>query len=488
MSKSKDYVEINIDFKKIFNIEKLDFEKFLPWIVVITALIINIVYFSVNTGVWWDEAEYLGFVNHLLSGNAYSMWEGRAIFYPLVLSIFGFINSSESFLRFGLLVISCLTGLFSFLVLKKLFNKEVGFVASMLFVTNGLFNFFSIRFLTGIPSLLFTLVGLFFFLKQPNLKNRLLTGSFIGFAIATRFTAIFIVPAMIIYDFLDKKKLIDYLWVPALFIGFVPSMIFDMTRGLSPLNTLSTFFVQSTAERDWGHNLGQWYYYLFNSPNIIGYLSIIFLIVGLVLVFSRLGNKKFQKELLLIGVYIVLHFISYSFMTELKETRYMLPILPFVFSIVGMGIISVSKLVSGFFKKNKKIISQVSSLIILLVISFYSLNLGNLMIFNSNTSYEELGFAGTLLNNYISPNDVIMTNAGPFVSYYTGKEVVGFPATMDDLYSEFDNNTNLNSIIISLYETTPSYLNDFVNNTRFSLLSAYTRNDYTIVIVLGYNR
>jgi hypothetical protein len=66
---------------------------------------LNIYYVNTNKAVWWDEAAYLSFKNYVLDGTPHSLWEGRAIIFPLILSLFGALNSQESFLRICLMII-----------------------------------------------------------------------------------------------------------------------------------------------------------------------------------------------------------------------------------------------------------------------------------------------------------------------------------------------------------------------------------------------
>jgi len=486
IKKKKDYLEL--DFGK-----SLSTTKILAGVLVILTLGFNLLNFSTNTGVWWDEAEYLSFVNHIVDSAPYSMWEGRAIFYPLMLSLFAFINNSETMLRIGLLLINALTVLFSFLVLKKLFNEKIAFIATLFFLTNDLFRFFSLRFLTSIPSMMFILIGLYFYLKNDT-KSKLISGVLFGFATATRFTSIIIVPALIIYEIWNKNKDIkSYAWIPAILLGFLPTMIFDVVQGEAPWNTLVTFFTQSTMARDWGANLGQWYFYLTNLPTIAGindlFLLILWIILFFIGFFSLIFRLKKKKEIIIILLFSLFHLLAYSFMTPLKEHRYIIPILPFIYAIISIGIINVSKSIAGQISKawKYKHLELIITGLITALFVLTTIPLANNMITSSSNSYQELGMAGALLKT-IPSNQIIMTNAGPHVSYYSEKEVTGFPANMTDLINELNNNANINYLVISFYETTPAYTNDFINNSYFGLIKQYVRGNSTYLVILQYLR
>lgn len=486
VSKKKKYYEIDLSINK---------SGFIGLILAIFALVLNLVYFSANSGLWWDEAEYLGFVNHIVKGSPYSLWEGRAIFYPLMLSVLGFINSSEAFLRVGLIIFSCVTVYFTFQVLNHLFKEKVAILATLLFISNGLFNFFSIRFLTGIPSLMFTMIGLHFFFKK-SYKDKFLSGLFFGCAIATRFTSVFIIPALFVHELLSKREVKSFIWVPALLIGFVPTMLFDLFSGELPWTTLITFLTQSTAERTWGRNLGEWYYYLYNSPSIISVTQpllliawIVLFLLGLIVFFSWLKTSK-RNKIILVSIFVILYFLSYSFLTPLKEDRYMIPILPFIFSIFVLGIVSVSNTIGKFFRKLIKVKNinyfLVIGFVILLVLN--SLSLGRSMILSSADTFSELRYAGESIKANTPSTDKVMTNAGPHLAYHAERGVVGFPATYEELNNTLKSNPDINILVFSFYETVPDYLTDFYNNTNFFILEEYTRGDASIVITLGYLR
>ncbi|MBN1923535.1 MAG: glycosyltransferase family 39 protein [Nanoarchaeota archaeon] len=480
ITKKKKYYELDLNLSKA---------QIITLILAAMSLLINLFYFSANTGVWWDEAEYLSFVNHIVKGSGYSMWEGRAILYPLILSVFGFISTSGFFLRIILVLISCATVVLTFLVINALFKEKIAIIATLLFLTNNLFNFFSIRFLTGIPSLLFILLGVFFFLKN-NTRNRLYAGLFIGVAVAMRFTSVFIIPALILHDLLSKSDIKKYVWIPAILLGFVPTGVFDLINGNLPWTTLYTFFTQSTMQREWGMNLGDWTYYLTSSPHIMGVFTVIFFIIGGIVLLSKL-KSNLNKNILFISCFIILHLLSYSFLTPLKEERYMIPALPFIFSIAAAGIVSISATISKSLKKTIKTphLKSIINGIFILIIAYGSLSSGYTMINQLGSSYSALGEAGNYLKTITANDEIIITNAGPHTAYYTERKVAGFPDNMSALYELLDSNPKINFLFFSFYETLPNYMQEFVNNTRFNVVSSYASPDNApIVVVLKYLR
>ena len=118
-----------------------------------------------------------------------------------------------------------------------------------------------------------------------------------------------------------KFDIKNYTWIPALILGFVPTMIFDITKGNLPWTTIITFLTESTKQRTWGHNLGEWYYYIFNSPAVLGLVKpglfllwLLFFIIGIIFVISEIKGSK-KNKILLITIFSILHVIAYSFLT-----------------------------------------------------------------------------------------------------------------------------------------------------------------------------
>ncbi|VVB76032.1 Dolichyl-phosphate-mannose-protein mannosyltransferase [Candidatus Tiddalikarchaeum anstoanum] len=464
IAKKKDYYEID------FNIDKL---KALPAVLIILTFLLNIYFFSANKGIWWDEAEYLSFVNHLVKGSPYALWEGRAIFYPLMLSIFGFINSSETFLRVGLVIIICLTIFFTYVSLQKLLNTKLAFLATLLLVSSWMYNFLSIRFLTEIPSLLFQMISLYFFFKDDK-KSRVLSGLFLGLGIATRFTSLLIIPSYLIFDILSKKKIQNYIWIPAVLLGFIPILAYDLMIGRFPFETFYTFIIQSMMPRTWGRNLGDWTYYFANSPIILGsIISLVFLGIGLLFALSRI-KTKYSNNIIFTLTYIIVYLITYSFLTELKEDRYMLPILPFIFIIVSMGLVSISKAIGNFISKKIKLkILKNAEYIILTILAALiiipSFDLMKTTINNSANTYAELKYAGEEIKANTDSSQIIMTNDAPHITYYSERATVGFPSNESDLLQVLAANPNINYLTISFYETVPEYLMNLTAD-KFSIV------------------
>ncbi len=384
----KDDESIEVNIKKI-----IDYRHFPLILLMLISFALNIYYVNTNKAVWWDEAAYLSFKNYVLDGTPHSLWEGRAIIFPLILSLFGALNSQESFLRICLMIINIGCVFSCYILIKKISKPKIAFFSALLLQTSFLFMFFQIRFLTEIPSAMFLMLGIYFFIDKST-KSKIFSGIFFGLAIGTRFTSIIIIPSLILYNLFTKSKIKDYVWIPSILIGFAPQLIYDLIIGKFPFYSIITFFTFSS-----GHALNQpWHYYI-SSYYIYSLISLPFFIIGL-LKYSKLNAKK-----ILIISFFALYLIMHSFASPHKEDRYILPIIPLYFFIAVDGMFFAAEKI---FKKENFQIFCIA--VLCAIISYQSMILANSSIAAKAESYLPVREACEFLDDYLSKDAVIIGN------------------------------------------------------------------------------
>jgi 4-amino-4-deoxy-L-arabinose transferase-like glycosyltransferase len=464
-------------FKRIINYEHT------PLIaLMLMGLALNVYYFNANRAVWWDEAEYLSFGKYFGSGIPYSMSETRAINYPIMLYLFSKIFSGQELILRVLLIIisSCTIGACYFLF-KKIFNGIIAFLTTLMFLTNYLYLFFQIRFLTEIPSLMFMLMGLYFFMCEKNKKNNFLTGLFIGLSIATRFTSLLIIPCMIAYQFFKKEKIKNYSWILFLIAGFVPSIIFDLIRNFAPF---SEFFLMFSHNQSAAKNNP--YYFIDSFARMFGELSVPFFIAGMAIMIARIKKNKsdFLKKNL-VFMFFSFHFLFYSFFSAWKEERYMLNIIPFYYCLVSIGILNLINLILDNLNINHK---KIIILMVILGIIIPNIQLGNSSILLKSESYKQVKDVAEYAKNEFPSDSKIITNAPPQVSYYAEKETLGLPGELDELYALLEQYNDTNLILISAFEGIPQYFDEFNNAEKFNIIKAGFMGKQSVAYLIQYNR
>ncbi len=435
------------------------------WIVLVTYLIVVFLAYIPNKAVWWDEAEYLSYARHIVTGKPYSMWDGRAALYPLSLSIPFFFGGSQTALIVFQMTINVVTVTICYLTIKRYFNELIALGTTLTFSLSKLFIFYSFRFLTGVPSLMLLLFALYFFKNK-----RRLSGLFIGLAIATRFTSLFIIPALIIYQLLNKeKKIKDYYWLIYIILGYSPMLIYDIVQYGNPLHTFLEFVGHNTDAK------GAWYFYITKMRGTIGDVSTILLVIGIALLPFY---KKINKKYLLFLSYGIIFFLAYSFFGRSKEERYLIPILPVIYLIINQTIYTISKKMSI-----KKVIYAI---LVILIIS-ENIALARTIMAKQEYAFFHTKLAGDIIKT-LPENEIITTNNGPYTPYYGERDIAPLPHNFSDLCEKMLNDNNKNIVAIDVAQPAPTYFNELINSSFFVLARVISINNYPLEYFFYFNK
>lgn len=421
-----------------------------------------------NETVWWDEADYLNFANYFATGHFeyniptldYIPGSGvniRAIFYPICLGLLSLIINNELFLRIVNLFFSFFAIMMTYVVFKKMFNSKISFFATLLFVSNWVFQFYSIRFLTEAPALLIQMISIYFFLKEGS-KNKVLSGLFLGLATITRFSSLLIAPTYFLMNLLYYRKKEDYLWMPSILIGFVPSLLIDMFSGNAIFTSIFNFLdfnvFSSTAKTS--VYLGDWYYYIQYSSNFLTFpLNILFFTSIIFIIYLIIKNKQ-KSEIFVFSTFII-YFIMFSF-TPLKDFRYIIQSFPFIYVIL-------TNCAYRIIEKTKNNL-QLLLIIIILIIFFYTI-ISSIIYLNSFIEVKkDLGMpiknAGEYIQSVTDVEDYIMANYPPVSSYYSKRRIIKF-GNNETEFKILVTKYNISYILLNNIEEYPTFLNNIKN-------------------------
>ncbi len=142
--------------------------------ILLFALIIRLYYFFITSDqcLWWDELCYGILAKNLVMHH----WDNvriilgetniRPMFLPILWSFLMRLDLSEVASKFILEIIpSFFVVLFTYLVGKTLYNKRIGLIASFIMAVSWITIFYSVRFITHIPGLFFSLASIYLFFK-----------------------------------------------------------------------------------------------------------------------------------------------------------------------------------------------------------------------------------------------------------------------------------------------------------------------------------
>jgi glycosyl transferase family 22 (putative mannosyltransferase) len=446
-----------------------------------------------NETVWWDEADYLNFANYLATGHFdynfattdYTPGSSitiRAIFYPFCLGLISLIINNEVFLRIINLLFSFFTIIITYIIFKKMFNSKISFFTTMLFTSNWVFQFYSIRFLTEAPALLIQMISIYFFLKK-GAKNKILSGVFLGLATITRFSSLLIAPTYLLMNLLYYKKKEDFYWIPSIFIGFIPSLIIDIFSGnaifTSIINFLDYNVFSSTAKTS--VYLGDWYYYIqyssncFTFPlNILLLIAIIFTILSIITINKKSKLIKNKSKIFVLSNFLICFFM-FSF-TPLKDFRYTIQAFPFIYVILVNFVYKIIKKT----KNNTRLVLTIISLILLSYAIISSIVYLNSFIEIKKDLGISIKNAGKYIQSVTDNEDYIMANYPPVSTYYSNRRIIRFGNNGTEFKNLIDK-YNINYILLNNLEPYPDFVTnitdyyniqvrEFTNNNQQSFL------------------
>lgn len=345
-----------------------------------------------------------------LEGVGYSrppLWNFiEASFYML----FGF---SDLFIKFLMPLVSFLTGLVTYLMVKKIYSENVSLVAAALVVTIPSFVTYSVLFYTAVPFVFFATISLFSFMLSTKFHGRkylVLTGLFTAMSILTNLAGFFIIAVIAIYALLELVKKLSFgnfvqllkkYSILILLVGvFVsPWIIRNVVHYMVPGCGEITDILQGSCARpsyyqpskdfagrsaQVGTDVGilkmgiipylQFAYGFTNSNQILGLIGISFIpflfLAGLIILAKR---RESQDILVLISVFVI--FVMFYFVGGLSFSgraediaRYFLNAIPIIGIVAGVYVSSVIE----FAKKYNKY------LIVVILLAIFALSYLNL--------------------------------------------------------------------------------------------------------------
>lgn len=425
------------------------FDKYSSYIFIAILLLsfyLRLRYFNINTAIWYDEGSYLNMAKRIGLGMDYlndDYYFRRTFFLPLLFAlIYKIFGNAEILLRISELIFSTATVIFTYLLIKEMFDKKYALISSFVLAVSWLHLFFTSRLLTNGPDLFFITAGLYFFWRgYANNKSKLniyLAGLFFGLGIFTRFASSITLIPLLIYV-LTKEKL-----------GFIKNrqlwvMFFIIMLILTP------FFIKFFSYEGAGSGVGGFlkHYFLdrdiliFNYILDLGYILkgmfLLLLIIGLTyfidlfLGFDLIFKDENIRKKLFILAWLLLPLIIFGLITSVVEERYLMLTMPFLSFLIAHGCLSLEK----YLKINKIIIAVI--ILALLVIGAYSqLSVANNLINDKKDSFIQLRYAGEWLKQNTGTTDYIISSGQPQLMYYSERNIESFTSNENEFQMKID--------------------------------------------------
>lgn len=202
-------------------------------------------------------------------------------------------------------ILNILTGLILFLLVRKIFGKDVAFVSLVLFLFNRYMIYHSlfIWILNYLPLIgILTMYYLFQFKKQRKIIYTFLLGFLCGLGFGLEY--FYVLTALLILGyilFVSKNKIKDFLvFIVGAIIGNLPMVIFDLKHSFYHVKTFSQYILDSLKSP--GQSGLTYYHFLNYWPivlTILGYLlvrylkqkKIVIIVILIAYVFFNLNSK-----------------------------------------------------------------------------------------------------------------------------------------------------------------------------------------------------
>lgn len=290
----------------------------------------------------WDEAVYIGMGKSLYSLGKSGIWEIiRPILLPLFLGgIWKLKLNTLLFSRILGLLFSLGNILLVYLISKKLFNKQIAILSSVLLALTPFFINYSAKILTTIPSTFFTLLAVYFFIN-----NRLvLSGIFSSLAFLFRFPQGLIVLPMLLTlsikktSFLKKSKI----YLSSFLLVLTPFLLFNYFIYKDNVSKiyhaiLRPFILAQVHQYSPYYNHSIFYY-----PITI-FKENYFLIFSLLALFYFFKNKQYKDpKKTLIFLIPIIYLLYFTYITN-KQLRFSLSFLPYLTIISAYAIYELIK-------------------------------------------------------------------------------------------------------------------------------------------------
>ncbi len=432
-------------------------------LILVLLVLINIllwIYFlKIERGLWWDEVVYLVLGRSILKGT-YGVPPNRDIFKPIIfpfLVALGFIFNGETTIKIIVEIFSILGILGTYYLGEKLYDKKIGCLSALFLSSSPLYIFYSQKILTEVVFITFFSLALttFYIGIEKNRKFIYISAFLTGISILTKYFGFFLLIFYLIYIILRKKISIIKekefcLSLIILFLTLIPWLAMNIFYYSNPIGSI---FENADIYLPLPKN-EPFYFYFINSWQIFGF-TFMFILVGLYYSIKKIDNNN-----LLILIVCVLVFIVFSFMQH-KEARYMVAFLP-AFSCMSAYAVQ---------KMPKKLKFFTYTLVaFLILISFY---FGFKIITQEKIEFNALKEGSIFIRNLTNPDEYVMSESYPFLSYYGDRTSIRPPKQKEDFYKFFDK-YNITFVFVDVIEPgNPDYLLNELNTTKFEKIKSF---------------
>lgn len=370
---------------------------------------------------WPDEALYGWYANQIFA-DPFFIFSGELVYpplFPVLLAAGKWFLTGDAGLRFVMLVLGA-AGVFLMYVLgKKAGSPFLGAVCALMLAFNKIYYFTGTSILIDAPLAAgFILLGLALMNvdSRSGLRSDILAGAAVAVIVLLKWSSVLAFPIIAAYYLLGLggtpwRKRLSRVLVP-LGIG-----VFVLGLLLVKNHFFSGRMIPSTSALDGAYFAKPPWYYFGKIPVLLEWSSISFFMIGLFAVF-----RKDRRTAVLLLSWLLVFWVVMPFVGE-KDTRYILPAVPCMILIAGIGMEAVVRLFSriGFPKGAGQV------LILGMVGFFMFVNYGEIVRVGHRSTHSYTGFpeAGAWLKRHVPLGAVVFAGSERAIRYHSGLDYRG---------------------------------------------------------------
>ncbi len=405
------------------------------------GIAILIKYININTGVWWDELEYLLTAKTYAGLVEYPLAPERAFLFPLLASIVFLLGLDEFWIKIFLELIPSIGILVgTYFLGKELFNKKIGLLAMAIMLVFPEHLFDGARFLSDMLANfleLFTLLTFYIFYvkkRNPSLLWVPVVLGLLGFF--TRYTVSLALITIFVYILITKRTAAfrdKNVWI-GLFAGiivFVFYIIYNLFTFGSALPAITHYITNSSTGTDaivssYGFVNSSFLYSILSWlswPLILLFIIGLFSFVKLFLTFDVQIKQDTPSPLLLMGLWFFISAFFWIFVFHYTTSRWSMGLAPLVFILCAQGLVYLYKILFHLLSSDKnrefiKIILILGLLSLFVYGLFIQYQSADSLIKYKADSYSQVKDISLWLRDNTNNTDNILFDSRVWYTYY----------------------------------------------------------------------
>ena len=448
--------------------------------VLLFAVSIRFYYFLLTKTqpLWWDELAY----GSLAKNQVYHLWDSygfiqhetliRPPAFPFLWSLLVRVGFGEVGSRFILEFLpSILSVFFVYMAGKELYNRKVGIIASAIFSVLWVHLFYTLRFLTDIPTLPFLFLSIYYFIKSQktdfNSKYFGISLFLLTLATAIRYPVGIVFLAYLITLIATRKFYLlknPKFWKSGI-LGISPILLFFVYNLITAGNIFPALF-GGTYLRP-GEEAGKpiaWNVlnlipiYLKTPFFILFLIGLAIMLFELVLGFDVINKKTRLQSHLVVILTIALILSFFIFFTRAAEDRWLLQTSLSMAIIAALGLDYVHNIV----KKYSKLVAFLGVAGILLFGGYQQFVHADQLIKNKMGSYLQIRQGFEWVRDNLPKGTVILGEGlDPYAIYYAEWQTAQLPKEM----SEIDE-SKVDYLVFHAFVEHPAYFGEYLQSNQ----------------------